>query len=305
MNISIENKLAPVCVFSYKRLDSLKECIENLKLCRYSEETELFIFNDGPKNPKDETIIEEVRTYLKKVKGFKTIELYFSPTNRGLANSIISGVTSVIEKYGKVIVLEDDLIVTPNFLTFMNQTLDFYKENADVFSISGFSLPLKAPENFKYDVYFLPRACSWGWATWKEKWQQVDWTISDYNTFSRNKKSIADFNNGGSDLSGMLKKQMEGKIDSWAIRWCYNQFKMHSYTAYPVISKVNNMGFNSEATNTYVYNRHKTNLDLEGGDTFNLPVTIVPDQKYLKQFQDFYSLSSRFIGKLKTILMRK
>jgi hypothetical protein len=294
---------SPVCIFSYKRLDSLKQCIEKLKKCNLSEQTEVFIFNDGPKHTKDEIAINEVRNYLQSVNGFKTIELIFSTTNKGLANSIITGVTLVIEKYGSVIVLEDDLIVSPNFLEYMNKSLQFYANNPVVFSISGFSLPFKIPKNFTDDVYFLPRASSWGWASWLDRWEKIDWMITDYREFAGNKKQVKKFNEGGSDMSGMLKKQMNGAIDSWAIRWCYHQYKMKTYTAYPVISKVDNIGFTADATNTHVYNRHRTKLDLDGKYDFILPHTVFPNKKFLLQFQQFYSIKSRIIGKIKTILI--
>ena len=300
-----ENKLAPVCIFTYKRVDSLKQCIAKLKECQLSKQTEVFIFNDGAKYNKDEDAIKAVRDYLYTVDGFKSIELSFSSINKGLAKSIITGVSEIIKKYGKVIVLEDDLVVSPNFLVFINQSLNFYADNLKVFSISGFSLPFKIPQYFTDDVYFLPRASSWGWASWLDRWEKIDWAVSDYKEFANNKKKIKMFNEGGSDMAGMLKKQMQGTIDSWAIRWCYHQYKMKSYTAYPVISKVDNIGFTPEATNTHVYNRHKTNLDLSGTCDFILPHSVFPDKKMQKQFQHFYSIQSRIIGKIKTLLFRK
>jgi len=302
MNKDFQNYLAPVCIFCYKRLDSLKSCIEKLLECKLSGETEVFIFSDGAKYIKDENEITEIRSYLQTIKGFKNVQLSFSEKNKGLAMSIITGVSGILKKYGRVIVLEDDLIASANFLVYMNQNLNFYANNSAVFSISGYSLPLKVPKNFKDDVYFLPRASSWGWASWVDRWEKIDWDMKDYAYFSNNKKLIKSFNIGGSDMAGMLKKQQQGIIDSWAIRWCYHQFKMDSYTAYPIISKIDNIGFTSEATNTNVYNRHKTPLDLHCKYDFVLPNKVTVNNEFLLQFQHFYSIKSRLIGKIKTII---
>ena len=132
--------------------------------------------------------------------------------------------------------LEDDLIVEDNFLEFMNEALDFYNKNNTIWSIAGYTPNLKCLESYEKDIFLSTRASSWGWATWKNRWDKIEWEIKDWNTFKKDKKLINKFNLGGDDMFKMLETQMMGKIDSWAIRWCYNQFKYNMYTIYPTKS---------------------------------------------------------------------
>jgi hypothetical protein len=294
----------PIVIFTYKRIDSLKETIESLLASIHAEESLLYIFSDGPKNSTDEKAVAEVRKYLKEIKGFKGIEFFFAEKNQGLANSIINGINKIFETYDSVIVLEDDLVVSKNFLTYMHSALAFYKDDPKVFSISGYNIPMVADPDYKYDIYFTLRASSWGWATWKDRWEKVDWAVSDFKEFSNNKQLINEFNKGGSDLFRMLKRQQLGEIDSWAIRWCYQQFKTNSYCAYPTISKIVNVGFNDTATNSNSYNRYASQLDTGAKLNFNFPIAVEENKKFLKISTDFFSYRSRIIGKLKTYLYK-
>src|SRR5258706_1722860 len=173
--------LAPILLFTYKRLDTLRKTISALQQNDYANKSDLFIFSDSAKKDIEEASINEVRTYLKTIKDFKNISIFEATKNKGLANSIIDGVTQIIAEYGKVIVLEDDLISTQNFLSFMNAGLDKYKSEPDVFSISGYSFNLRPPaEKYIESGYFLKRGWSWGWATWADRWENVDWEVKDY-----------------------------------------------------------------------------------------------------------------------------
>lgn len=296
--------LSPILLFVYKRLDTLENAVTALKQNSLAKESELFIFSDAAKTPKDEKEINDVRSFIKKIDGFKNIYTFEANKNKGLAQSVIDGVSHVIKQYGKVIVLEDDLVTSPNFLSYMNQSLEFYQNNSKVFSVAGYTIPITLPADYKYDSYFLPRASSWGWATWKDRWDDVDWKVSTFAEFTKDKKQIKAFNSGGSDMYQMLKKQINGKLDSWAIRWCYHQFRQGSYTLFPVVSKIKNIGFSNMATNTYVFNRYDTKLDEEAKTNFLFPAKVEPNATLLSQFQSFYSLRTRAIGKIKTYLYR-
>ncbi|MFW6016806.1 MAG: glycosyltransferase, partial [bacterium] len=234
--------LSPIVLFVYNRPEHTKKTIKALKKNKLADKSKLFIFSDGEKSANDKQKVKEVRKIINKIDGFKQGKVFESEENKGLANSVIDGVTKIINQYGKVIVLEDDLITSKNFLRYMNRALDFYEEDKKIWSISGYNLPIGIPDDYKHDVYLSYRASSWGWATWKDRWDKIDWDINDYSEFINDKSAQKLFNRGGSDMKNMLKSQMEGKIDSWAIRWCYNQFKNDSYTIYPVVSKVKNIG---------------------------------------------------------------
>ncbi len=296
--------LAPILLFTYKRLDSLQQTVSSLQQNYHARESDLFIFSDAAKSVADEVSITKVRDYLKTITGFKNISIVEAPKNMGLANSIISGVSQVIKKYGKVIVLEDDLVTSPNFLSFMNKALDFYENNLNVFSIAGYTIPIRYEADYGYDNYFFQRASSWGWAAWKDRWLEIDWAVKDFNQFKKNRKAIKDFKLRGSDIYSMLNKQMNGKIDSWAIRWCFHQFKQKSYTVYPVVSKIKNIGFETNATHTNVYNRYTSETDNGLKRDFNFAKNIIPDKSFTEQFQNFYSIKSRIAGKLMTGLIK-
>jgi len=298
------NDYAPIAVFAYNRLDSLQQTISSLKNCHLADECEVHVFSDGFKGEKDREDVLKVRDYIKTINGFSSLHFHFSEVNKGLANSIISGASEVIGASRKIIVLEDDLIVSRNFLLYMNQALNKYKNNPQVFSISGYSIPVTAPKNYSSDIYFFPRASSWGWATWSDRWENVDWEAREYENFKKNRQQIKRFNRGGSDMFKMLTRQMNGEINSWAIRWCFHQFRIGAYTAYPVLSKVINIGFTDQATHSNVFNRYKTELDDGARTSFNFPERISFDESFIRQFQSFYGVKARIINRVKTGLYK-
>lgn len=294
--------LAPVLIFCYKRLDTLQQTITALKNNFLSLESDLIIFSDGAKNKADEKQVSEVRAFIKTISGFKRIIIKENQENKGLAASIIEGVTEIINVVDKVIVLEDDLIVSNNFLNFMNEALHYYQTNKSIFSISGYSIPIKSKT--KDDVYFTKRGSSWGWATWKDRWNNIDWEVDDYSIFIKDRNKHKDFNKMGSDLSSMLKKQMEGQINSWAIRWVFHQFNQNLYTVYPIKSKVLNEGFGLSATHTTKIhaNRFITDLDDTNKYSFSFPNEPFLDKNVVSQFVQVYSLVTRMKYKLKGFL---
>ncbi len=290
-------KLAPICLFTYRRLDETQRTIAALQRNFLAAQSELFIFSDGWKSDVDKERIVAVRRYLKQITGFKQVSIFESNDNRGLANSIITGVTKIIEEYGKVIVLEDDLITSPNFLNFMNQGLDFYLDNDRIFSISGFTFDLPILKNESSDFYYGYRASSWGWATWRDRWRQVDWEVKDYQVFVKSRSLRNKFRRGGSDLPRMLQNQMKGKIDSWAIRWCYQEFKNDQLTVFPSKSKVESIGIGSMATHTKRTNRFSTVLDVSNKEIFTFNDKILLNKVILKEYKYRYSLFLRVLDR--------
>ena len=160
---------APIILFTYKRTSTLKRTVDSLKNNGLAEKSELFVFSDGPRGDQDFDAVNQVRDYIMEIKGFQSVKYFFSQPNRGLASSVIYGVSLVLQTYDSAIVLEDDLLVTPNFLAYMNQGLREYGADEKVFSISGYSFHIQPPAKFSEDAYFLNRGSSWGWATWKNQ----------------------------------------------------------------------------------------------------------------------------------------
>lgn len=287
---------APILLFVYKRLDTLKQTIAALQQNELAKESDLFIFSDAAKKEEDVTIINEVRAFIYTIGLFKSVTIYTAEKNKGLATSIISGVTQVINQYGKVIVLEDDLVTSTNFLSFMNKALNFYEKNEQIFSISGYSAVIKNPIK---DVYFTYRGSSWGWATWKERWNEVDWDMRDYEKVRNAATFRREFNRMGSDMYKMLEDQVNGRINSWAIRWTYHQFLVQKLTVFPSVSKIQNIGTGDDATHTRdSFNRFRTILDSSGKMEFDFNEEVKLDRYYFKHFLKQYSLATRIKYKI-------
>lgn len=292
-------KFAPIVLFTYKRLDTLQQTVCALAANYLAAQSDLIIYSDGAKKHEDEPIIQEIRTYLKTISGFKSVTVRESATNKGLASSIIDGVSAVMVQYHKAIVLEDDLITSTNFLSFMNQALDRYQHQKAVYSISGYAFDLKN-KGFKEDAYFLNRSWSWGWASWEDRWTEIDWEVKDYSLFKNDYKQKKSFSKLGSDVYGMLKKQMNGEVDSWYIRSTFHQFKCKGLSLYPSISKIDNNGFDAIAThNSGLKNRYLTSFDRSGDLNFNFPERIEINKQIQIAFADKMSIRTRLINKVK------
>jgi len=242
------SELSPVVIFVYNRLEHTKNLLNSLEKCYLSQETVLYIFSDGCKHDRKtaQNRVDEVRCYLREYRNnhqFKQIIYVEAETNKGLAKSIIAGVSEVINQHGKVIVLEDDLVVSRDFLLYMNEGLVFYANNPRIWSVSGYTDPLITIKKYPHDIYATLRANSWGWGTWKSRWDLVDWKINDYKLFKYNIIARKLFNQGGNDRCKLLDRQMTGEIDSWAIRWDYAAFKLRVITIRPIETRVICHGF--------------------------------------------------------------
>jgi hypothetical protein len=250
---------APIVLFTYRRIPI--EVMNSLYENSLVEESELFIYSDGFKGESDKQDVLKVREYVKGIIGFKTVKIIEADNNKGLACSIINGVTEIVNRYGKAIVLEDDLIVSSDFLEYMNDALNFYKDDERIWSISGYGPKLPCLKKYNEDLYLSFRSSSWGWATWRDRWGVIDWRVEGFKALQKNRYLKKNFNLGGNDMYKMLELQMLGKIDSWAIRWCYSQFINNMYSVYPKKSKILNNGFYD---NKGVHNSGKNNkLTLE------------------------------------------
>lgn len=285
--------LAPIVLFVYNRPWHTQQTVEALQKNELARESELFIYSDSAKNEELINSVDQVREYIRKISGFKKITVVEREKNWGLANSIIDGVTEVVNKYGKVIILEDDLITSSYFLKFMNEALEFYKDDSRIMSVTGYNFSaekLPIPSHYKHDVYLNKRCMSWGWATWKEKWGKVDWDVKDFNCLKKDRMRIKRFNDGGQDMFNMLTKQMEGKIDSWAIRFCYAHFKSNMFTLYPIESLVYNSGFDGSGTHCIAEKRLDEKIKLRT-EKIKFIANIEPDRSLIECHKKIYNKS--------------
>lgn len=243
--------LSPVIVFAYNRPHHLQRTLDALNANKLASDTELFVFVDGAKNENDNGKVDETKRVLKDFEQrsrFQKIEVTASDVNKGLANSVIFGVTRVLERYETVIVVEDDIVVSSDFLQYMNDCLTFYCDDERIGAISAYTPAFKVPSAYPHDLFLSKRGNSWGWATWRTVWEQTDWEVSDFAVFSNDRRRKRKFAETQYRAVEMLYEQMGGKIDSWAIRWDYSFFVRGLYTLYPVRTKVMNIGCDGSGT---------------------------------------------------------
>jgi len=269
----MNNVPAPIVLFVYNRPWHTQQTVEALQKNKLASESELFIYSDDAKNDDARVSVDEVRKYIDNITGFKKITVIKRDKNWGLANSIIDGVTKIVNEYGRIIVLEDDLVTSPYFLKYMNTALDFYKNEKSVISIHGYIYPIENLPN----SFFIKGADCWGWATWKNKWDifEPDGQKLLNELTVKNLEKESDFN-GSYGFTRMLKDQINGKNSSWAIRWYMSAFLKNMVTLYPGKSYVQNIGFDSQGVHcretdifninlnkTFIFKKIKVNENLE------------------------------------------
>lgn len=253
--------LAPIALFVYNRPWHTQQTVEALAKNTLAPNSDLIIFADGPKKKESEKAVQEVRNYLRSIQGFKSITIHESAPNKGLANSIIEGVTKILSQAGTIVVMEDDMITSPFFLQYMNDALKLYEEYEEVVSIHGYIYPVKEklPETF-----FLKGADCWGWATWKDRWKIFEADGKKLLDQIKEKKLTREFDfNGNYGYTSMLKKQIQGKNDSWAIRWYASAFLKNKLTLYPGQSLVKNIGNDNSGTHSKTTNVYQTEISID------------------------------------------
>lgn len=296
------HNFAPIALFVYNRLNNTQLTVSALEKNFIASKCELFIFSDGPKNMKDKIEVEAVRSYLKSIKGFKKVTIYKSIENKGLAQSIITGISQILSNHTKVIVLEDDLITTPNFLNFMNLALSKYENITSIQSVNGYSLKINYPDS-NSDVFFHQRTFPWGWATWANRWNLE---IFDKKIIRKklNKNLIKKFNNKcGQDIGNMLLDSLSGKNNSWYVRWVFNHFLNNNLSVFPKTSKVINIGHTPSGTHCHGINTYVCDIDSTHNVTFNFS-EVHSNKKITKEFLRYFTFRYKIFYRLKLIFKK-
>jgi len=287
-------------------LQHLQKTIRALQQNALATQSELFIFSDAPKSG-DEERVASVRKYLRTVDGFKEVHVVERMENGRVANGR-GGVRMLLDQFGKVIFLEEDIISAPGFLTFMNQALDKYESNDRIFSITGYCPPIVMPADYREDVFFLRRFTAWGFGTWKDRFDRLEYlTPSEYERFATNKKRVKEFvSAGGADMMAMLKLDAYGKIDAGDVKAMYAQFLSNQYTVYPTKSLTFNTGH--DGTGTHCGKNKKFYVKLSNKLNFILPDQVVIDRRIVKAYLKFRNnlykprLHTRIQAKLKKVV---
>lgn len=253
--------LAPIVLFVYNRPNHTKRTIEALCANHLASESELFIYSDAPKNEGAKADVESVRIYIRNVTGFKKVNIIERTQNFGLVKSIEEGVTEIVKRFGKIIVLEDDLITHFQFLDFLNQALNIYQNDTNVFALTGYSLiPCKETKSSNTS-YFLKIPSTWGWATWENKWIFYNTNVADSEELNYNVKLKKMFNYDNSyNYYKMLANRDGGKVKSWGILWYWNIFKRNGLTLFPTETLVDQIGWDGSGQNASNYAIHDEKL---------------------------------------------
>ncbi len=291
---------APIVLFVYNRADHFMETFAALSACPEAAETELFIFADGAKNEEGKEKVEACRAAVRNATEnsvFKAVHITEAPENRGLAASVTAGVSEVLSQHGAAIVLEDDSVVSPYFLRFMNKALTVLENDRRVGAIAGYTPAIDFPADYTADVFTCYRSCSCAWATWADRWQNVDWDLKEIGDFYRDPKLIKKLNADGSDRFIRLYRQANGNGSSWSVRFGAHLVKNDMLTVYPRYSLVQNIGGDDSGVHSTSEDAASMAVDL--GKAIADPVVeyAAPEKEISKRLKKHYS--GGFVSDLK------
>ena len=300
------NVLAPIVVFTYNRPEHTLRTINALLMNPLANKSDIIIYSDSARTANDNKAVDEVRNYISEITGFRSIKVIHRNKNFGLAESIIQGVTEALQQSEKIIVLEDDMVVSPYFLEYMNEALEQFVDDDRVISVHGYVYPvdIELPEAF-----FLPGADCWGWATWRRGWALFNSDGQYLLDELVRRHLIQEFDyNGAYPFLNMLKEQIKGENDSWAVRWYASAFLTNKLTLYPGRSLVNNIGNDSSGTHC----GDSDSMDAKLSETkINLNnIAVEPSQMGREAFEIFLRQSQkrllhRLLGKAWRLFSKK
>ena len=296
--------LAPIVLFVYDRPEHTKRTLEALQKNEGAKESDLFIFSDAAKNEAARPNVNKVRSLVRNIDGFKEIKIIERSENWGLANSIVDGVTDIVNKYGRIIVLEDDLVTSTYFLKYMNEGLIYYKNTEKVWHISGWNYPID--QDGLGHVFLWRLMNCWGWATWDNRWARYEKNVGKIiREFS--KADIKGLNLDGSEaFYNQVIANKNEQINTWAIFWYTTIFKNNGLCVNPTQSFVENIGHDGSGVNCVGSTAFKTDLSMERNISFS--EIIEENSVALNRIRKFYqrqkkSLLIRAINKLSRMAM--
>lgn len=298
---------APIALFAFNRPDHLRRTLEALAANTLAAQSDLTIFCDGPRSKIETEQTNAVRNIAKSAQGFASLSIVERDKNFGCANSIIDGLTQMFSQHEKLIVIEDDILTSPHTLRFLNDGLDYYADDKRIFNISAWSPPpslFKIPRDYPHDIYAIPRFNCGSWASWRDRFEGIDWNVSDYASFKKSSQRRKAFNAGGEDMSPMLDSQMSKRIDSWAIRADYWRFKNGQFGINPVRSYTTNIGMGSGTHCTEETARYDNDISLVKAESF-FAAGIEPDEQIVLSYKSVYAIQDfRLYHKVRDILGR-
>ncbi|AEH61484.1 glycosyl transferase, group 1/2 family protein [Methanosalsum zhilinae DSM 4017] len=281
-----------IALFVYNRPEHCRKVLEFLKKNNIDK---LYIFSDGPKKNSNIKKIKLVREIINSI-DWCDAEIIEHKNNKGLANSIVDGVNYVLSKHDRIIVLEDDCVPSEDFVHFMNTCFDKYENDEQIMNVSGYAPPIKIPADYPYDIYFSYRSSSWGWGTWRRAWKYYNRSpliLQEVDNSTDLKKKV---DRAGKDLYPMLKAQIEGKLDSWAVFWSINIIKNEGLCINPVESRIMNIGHDGTGVHCHKDNRYEVYLNKNKHKKIVFPASNRPDERIIEEYHKF--ISNPFLAKI-------
>lgn len=285
-----------IILFVYNRPNHTRKVIEGLK--KNSVE-EVFVFCDGIKNEDHKKDVLETRKIIDSI-DWCLVNKEYSEKNKGLATSVIYGVTKAFNMgFERVIVLEDDCIPNDCFIDYMNKALDFYEKDGKVMHVSGFGLPMR--QKIKKSTYLTPYPCSWGWGTWKKYWMKCDFEdIEEYKKLLNNKNEIKNFNLAGSAFSDFLYRQLNGKVNSWLVRWYFHIYKNNGVCVWKTNSIITNDGFDGTGVHKVKFDRFNQK-EIRKEFNYEFEDSNILDSNIIKEFKRYF-INKSFFERAKTVI---
>ncbi|EPG75805.1 glycosyltransferase, group 2 family [Leptospira fainei serovar Hurstbridge str. BUT 6] len=296
----MNNSKAPIALFAYRRVAHTRRTIEALLQNPDAKDSHLILFCDGPKGDDDLESVVALRNFANTVSGFKSVKTIFREHNLGLAKSILTGVTEVLENYNSIIVLEDDIVTHPQFLEYMNFYLTTFENDERVGCIHGYVYPVLGLPEF----FFLKGADCWGWASWKRVWKKFNQDGSELLQQLQVKKLESDFDFFNSfPYTQMLRDQIAGRNDSWAIRWYADCFLKGLLCLYPGRSLVQNIGLDLSGTHSGLDPSLSPEFSIDKMK-FDDRLPITESIMAKKKISRFFRMKQTSVAKIKRLLRR-
>lgn len=277
-------QLAPIVLFTYNRLKHTKQTVEALQANVYAADSELYIYSDAPKNEKAAESVTEVREYIHSITGFKKITIIERVENWGLARNIIDGVTKIVNEYGKIIVLEDDIVTSKWFLKYMNDALKVYEDKPEVIEINGYTLPVE--DNPEEKLFFLKIGGCWGWATWADRWKYFEREPEKIKqSFTEDDVYEFNFSNTEPGNFAQIEYNCTGRLYTWAIFWDYVVFR-RGVSLNSSISLSKNCGFDASGEHCSSTNHYDVNVAQNPVKCF--PLKVKENAFYRGKHEEYY-----------------
>lgn len=294
-------ELAPICLSTYIRLEHLKKTIASLQENTLAQDSLLYIFSDAPR-PGDEETVSEVRKYIHTIDGFREVNIVERETNGRVKNGR-GGISFLLEKYGRCVFMEEDMVTAPGFLAFMNEAMDLYEDDKRIISVNGYTPPINIPSSYRGDGVLLGRFFGWGAGFWKHKYDLIQeyLDVDEYRKNIRDKKFFKKLTSNGHEIYVMLEKEIRGEVDALDVKIMYQQALNDWFVVSPRKSLVRNIGYDGTGVHCGTSDRYDIPELWDKEASFSLSKDLAPDQRVSSLTKKFY----RYKLKIRAALLLK